>query len=121
MEGHSQANPPSPANATGEANRVAPRRSNADRHKDDARPDMEPLNDTTGRTKRVFRKTPPPPINRHSTSKIGAAPPPQDDFRGSACLNRFEEPLNDTTGLTKRVLRKTPPPSKMLSSADVCG
>ncbi|KAJ1468851.1 hypothetical protein T484DRAFT_1853890 [Baffinella frigidus] len=115
-----QANPPSPANATG----VTPRRSNADRHKDDARPDLvEPLNDTTGRTKRVYRTTPPPPIDRlQSAPAIGAATPSQDDVCGSAQVggsarhNRFQElwvPLNDTTGRPKRVFRKTPPPSKI--------
>ena len=63
IEGHFETKAPSPANATGEGNRFASRCSNADRHKDDARPNrFEPLNDTTGRTKRLFRKTPPPPI-----------------------------------------------------------
>jgi hypothetical protein len=66
IQGLFETKAPSPANATGEGNRVAPRCSSADRHKDEARPSrFEPLNDTTGRTKRVFRKTPPPPIYRH--------------------------------------------------------
>jgi len=109
IEGHFETKASSPANATGEGNRFTPRCSNADRHKDDARPNrfQEPLNDTTGRTKRVFRKTPPPPINRHqSTSEIGS----EDIVCGSARRNRFFEPLNDTTARPTRVFRKTPPP-----------
>ncbi|KAJ1486824.1 hypothetical protein T484DRAFT_2020184 [Baffinella frigidus] len=122
MEGRSQANAPSPENATGATHRVAPGRLNADRHKDNARPDRftEPLNDTTDRTKRVYRKTPPLPINRHqSTTDARSSTPHQDDIRGSSArlnmntrLNRFDEPLNDTTARPKRVFRKTPPPSK---------
>jgi hypothetical protein len=81
----------SPANGTGEGSHFTPRSSNVDRHKDDAHPNRfeEPLNDTTGRTKRVFRKTPPPSINRHqSTSEIDS----EDIDCGSARLTRFEEP-----------------------------
>jgi len=99
-----EGDPPSPVDATGDATHVAPRRSTADSHKsmslayepsseplhkDDARLNRfeEPLNDTTGRAKRVYRKTPPPPINR---SEIGAAAPSQDDICGSARLDMFE-------------------------------
>ncbi|KAJ1467604.1 hypothetical protein T484DRAFT_1858293 [Baffinella frigidus] len=40
----------------------------------------EPLNDTTRSTKRVFRKSPPPPINRQRfTSEIDEAAPHHDD------------------------------------------
>jgi len=70
-------NPPSPTIATGEADRVALGvRSSADRHKDDARRNRfeEDLNDTTGRPKRVFRKTPPPPIKRTQSTSDAAAP-----------------------------------------------
>ena len=105
----------------GEVTSVAPRRSNTDRHKDDARPSwFEPLNDTAlsttrpGRTKRVYRKTPPPPINRHQyTVETKAAAPHHHGV--SARLNRFEEPLNDTTG------SKTPPPSWSNASAATLG
>ena len=92
IERHFEIKAPSPANATGEGNRFAPQCSNADRHTDDARPNrFEPLNDTTGRTKRLFCKTPPPPIYRHQ-SKSGAADPPEDFDCGSARLNRLGEP-----------------------------
>ena len=136
IEEHLHANPPSPADVTGELAPIAPRRSNADRHTDDSRSNwFEPLNDTTlsptrpGRTKRKYRKTPPPPINRHQSTSQIAATPHQDDSCGSARLNRFEEPLNDTTGRTKRVYRKTPPPpinrSEIGAAApfqdDICG
>ena len=101
IEGHLQANPPSPADLAGEVNPIAPRRSSVDRHKDDVRPHwFEPLNDTTlsttrpGRTKRKYRKTPPPPINRHQSMSGIAATPHQDDHSGSARLARFGEPPN---------------------------
>jgi len=110
-ETHLQANPATPANATGEVNRVT-----ADRHKDDATRKFLPLNDTTGRPKRVFRKTPPPPRNRRkSAPEIGAAAPhpdaaaPHPEILGAARLNRFEL-LNDAPGRPKRVV--TPPPSR---------
>jgi len=90
IEGHFKTKAPSPANATGEGNRSPPRCSNADRHKDDARPNrFEPLNDTTGRSKRVFRKTPPPPIYRSTPE---TADPSEDIVCGSARLSRIEEP-----------------------------
>ncbi|KAJ1473841.1 hypothetical protein T484DRAFT_1972069 [Baffinella frigidus] len=121
-----QANPPSQANATG----GTPRRPRADRHKDDAPPDwIEPLNDTTGRTKRVYCTTPPPPINRQkSAPKFGGAAPSQDDVGGSAHVcgsarhNRYQdrqEPLNDTTGRPKRVFCESPPPSKIKDSPEL--
>ena len=101
-------NPPSAANATEEVNSVAKRRSNADLQKR-----FEPLNDTVGRSKHMFRTTTPPPINRpYFTSEIGGAAPSQEDVLGSARRNRFEEPLNDTTAQPKRVFRKTPPPPR---------
>ena len=108
-----QAHPQSQADATGEANGVAPRRANADRPHDDARLARfeEPLNGTNGRQNRVYRTTPPPPINRHqSTSQIFAAAPTRDDIHGSARLNRFREPLNDTNRRPNRVYRTTPLP-----------
>lgn len=79
---------------------------------------QEPLNDTTGRPRRIFRKTPPPPsTNRdQSTSKIHSAPPSQDAICASARRSRFEEPLNDTTGRPTRVFRKTPPPRRSKDS-----
>ncbi|KAJ1489919.1 hypothetical protein T484DRAFT_1743738 [Baffinella frigidus] len=132
-----QANPWSPATAAGEANNVNLRRSNADRHQDDARYSeplndtagristsevggaaphqddistrrnrfQEPLDDLSGRLRRVFRKTPPPIYNRHqSTSEIAAAAPSQDDICGSSArLNRFEEPLNDSPAAARSV------------------
>ncbi|KAJ1473204.1 hypothetical protein T484DRAFT_1913431 [Baffinella frigidus] len=71
---------------------------------------FEPLNDTTGRPKRVFRKTPPPPsIRRQSTSKTTEGAQFKDDICSSARLDRFE-PLNAMTDRPKRVVRKTPPP-----------
>jgi len=91
IEGLFEPKASSPANATGGGNRFTLRCSNADRHKDDVRPSrfMEPLNDTTGRTKRVFRKTPPPPLNRQqSMPAIGS----EDIVCASARLDRFEEP-----------------------------
>ena len=104
-----QANPSTPANATGEVNRVF-----ADRHKDDATHKFLPLNDTTGRPKRVFRKTPPPPRNRRkSAPEIGAAAPHPDIVVGSARLNKFK-PLIDAPGRPKRVL--TPPLSRSNAS-----
>ncbi|KAJ1490417.1 hypothetical protein T484DRAFT_1743551 [Baffinella frigidus] len=100
---HFQATPPSPANVTGEVNRVAPRRSNTGRHKDDR---FEPLNDTTGRTKRVFLKTPPPPINRQkSTLFLRQQIGPSFYIPKAAPRNMFGEPLNDT-GRHKREFRK---------------
>ena len=103
--------PPSAANATGEVNSVAKRRSNTDRQNR-----FEPLIDTVGRLKHMFRKTTPPPINRpHSTSEIGGAAPSQEDVLGSARRNRFEEPLNDTTAQLKRVFRKTTPPPRNMT------
>jgi len=72
--------------AAGEGSRVALGvRSSADRHKDSARLNRfeESLNDTTGRPKRVFRKTPPPPINRtQSTSDAAATAAPSQDCEG---------------------------------------
>ena len=94
IEGHLQANPPSPADVAEEVNPIAPRRSSVDRHKDDVRPHwFEPLNDTTlsstrpGRTKRKYRKTPPPPINRHQSTSEIAATPSQDDICAPARLS----------------------------------
>jgi hypothetical protein len=106
---HFQANPSTPANATGEVNRVA-----AHRHIDGATYKFVPLNDTTGRPKRVFRKTPPPPKNRRkSASEIGAAAPHPDEIFGSARLKSFEL-LNDALGSPKRAL--TPPLSRSNAS-----
>ena len=108
-----QANPRSPANATGEANSVVPRRPNADRHRpqDDMRFSWSaPLNDTIGRTNRVYQTSPRPPINRHqSTSEFAAAAMSGDDTCRPARLISSEEPLNDTIGRPARVFRTTPP------------
>jgi hypothetical protein len=74
---------------------------------------FEPLNDTTDRPKRVFRKTPPPQIIRgvSTTEILGTTTPAQDDFYPSVRRSRFES-LNDTTDRPRRVFRKTPPPPR---------
>ena len=102
--------PPSPANVTDEVNRATFRALIADRYKDDAHTFL-PLNDTTGRPKRVFRKTPPPPKNRKGGNLAAALHP--DDIVGYACLNKLA-PINDVTGRSKRV--STLPPSRSNAS-----
>ena len=108
-----QANPRSTVNATGEAHSVVPRRSNADRHRpqDDALFSWSAtLNDTIGRTNRVYQTSPRPPINRRqSTSEFAAATLSGDETCRSVRLISSEEPLNDTIGRPTRVFRTTPP------------
>ena len=111
---HFPASPPSPANAAGKVNRATFRASIADRYKEDAHKFL-PLNDTTGRPKRVFRKTPPPTKNRRkSAPEIAAAALHLDDIVGYACLNKLVS-INDVTGRPKRVF--TLPPSRSNASS----
>ena len=117
-EEHFPASPPSPANSTGEVNRANSRASIAHRYMEDALKVL-PLNDTTGRPKRVFRKTPPPPRNRPKGAPgIAAAALHLADIFGCARLNKLA-PLNDATGRPKRVL--PPPPSRSNASAASLG
>ena len=84
---------------------------------------FERLNDTTGRPKRVFRKTPPPEkIRGPSTAEIlSTTTPAQDDVFPSARRNSCEvKSLNDTTDHPKRVCHETPPPPRSKDIAALC-
>ncbi|KAJ1491954.1 hypothetical protein T484DRAFT_1881720 [Baffinella frigidus] len=70
-----------------------------------------PLNDTTGRPRRVYRKTPPPPKNRNRRHSTPDAAAPADEIGDAA------SPLNNATARQERVL--TPPPSRSNASEAV--